>query len=162
MVNESIFSINNDSDNWPVATAEDLDKLISLAENVSSKLREMDEKASGLKQKSFWVISISYTFLALVVSIVINLDLYSLGAYYKVMTLVGLMLIIIPAVILFFNIRRNLKRLQKDIQVEESVLKDLLSMLHELENASRYRSIIDPVSSAAFKIRIRRLNFALN
>ncbi|MEZ8123729.1 hypothetical protein AB4563_16750 [Vibrio splendidus] len=145
-----------------VATAEDLEKLISLAENVSNNLHDMDSKASEIKQKSLWCVGIGYMFVGIAVVALTTVDFNSLGKVYELLIMGGMLVSVIPISILFVTMRRNLRRLLSDIKVEASVLQELLDMVHELENAGRYRSMIDPVSSIAFRMRLKRLHFSLD
>lgn len=156
------FDFNDKYGNQAVTTAEDLDKLISLAEDVSSNLHHMDAKASVIRQKSIWCVGIMYIFLGMTVVAFTALDMVSFSKLYELLIIGGILVSVIPVAILFYNMRRNLRRLQNDIQVEATVLQELLDMVHELENASRYRSMIDPVSSATFRMRLKRLHFAID
>lgn len=145
-----------------ITTAEDLDKLISLAEDVSNHLHDMDSKASEVRQKSLWLMGVAYMVFGVAAAAFATVNFASLGKIYEILIVGGIFVSAIPISILFMSMRRNLRKLQNDMKVESSVLQELLSMVHELENVGRYRSTIDPVSSAAFRMRLKRLHFAVD
>ncbi|MCQ1056920.1 hypothetical protein LRP52_02395 [Photobacterium sp. ZSDE20] len=143
------------------ATVNELDKLISLAENVSDKLKELDAEVTSIKQRQYWLVGVVYIIICLSLSLLLGIDLLQLDRVFQVATSGFLMIVTIPVMIIYTTSRRRILKLREDIEVESSVLKELLDMIHELENYGRFIESIDPVTIATYRMRLKRLRFSL-
>ncbi|HFG2121743.1 TPA: hypothetical protein ACGF9M_003615 [Vibrio cholerae] len=142
-----------------VSTPESVEKLISLAEEISSGLHAMDDKVNLIRQRLYWVVGLVYTIFAAVAYLFAFLDKGSYGVFLDIILFGALLLSLIPSTIFFISMNRERSKLNKEMKVEESVLNELLDMIYELDNANNYNSMYDPVSKAAIKIRLKRLKF---
>ncbi len=142
-------------------TASDLEKLISLAENVSDNLEDMYSKKTAIKQKTSWTIGLSYVLLvgSISFSYFYSGSFLSFNSSFDLLFAVGILILSVPFFIFFVTMNDKFKRLRNDIMIEDDVLAELLDIIHELENAGRYHSMIDPVTIAVLRIRLKRVHF---
>ncbi|EIA0834512.1 hypothetical protein K6335_002501 [Vibrio parahaemolyticus] len=150
----------HDSLSGVVSTPESIEKLISLAEDISDKLHEMDDKINLIKQRLYWVVGLAYLLVIAISYLYLFLDKGSYGALVDIVLGGASLLSVIPSTIFFLNMRREQSKLNKEMRVEESVLNELLDMIYELDNSNTFNSFYDPVSQAAIRIRLKRLKFS--
>ncbi|WP_261881498.1 hypothetical protein [Vibrio coralliirubri] len=138
--------------------SEDLEKIISLAEEVSHHVQDMDSKVGNLKQRMIITIAVLYTTAIAVYLYFEMLNLSNSGSY--ILTFAGLLLLAF-ATTSFSLVNRNIRKLKANIEVETAVLRELLDLASEMETASRRRSLVDPISIATFRMRLKRLHFSV-
>ncbi|WP_288878057.1 hypothetical protein [uncultured Citrobacter sp.] len=144
-------------------TIEDLNKLLLMAEDASDKAKALSNEMIANKQKSYWILGGAYVFVNILVITVFFLDMaqYEYRRYLFVI-FIGLGIVMaIPLLIMFANMRKKQMKLEEDIQIEYSVLTELLSLIHELDSFGRYVESIDSVSLATIRMRMKRLRFSL-
>lgn len=139
---------------------EDLDRLVSLAEDISENMQTMNSKITKIKQNFLWMIGFAYI---LIVAGFLIYYLYAINISELVKSLLyaSAFFIVVPFTILFSTMTNNLHKLKQDIRIERNILLELLDMIHELENASRHHLTVDPISNALFRMRLKRLHFTI-
>lgn len=163
MENEEKYGADDISKNHlnfvSATTSKDLEKLIELAESVSKNLYDSDQELSDTLELYMWHLLV-ITGLSFIGLIGLT-SKHSLGLdfIYSIIAGVSFCLVTFYVIGKIFKMRRKISLLRKDIIIEESVLRDLLEMLHEFENLSVYKHNFNTVNLAMLRMRIKRLYF---
>lgn len=139
----------------------DLDRLVSLAEDISENVQIMNLKIIKIKQGFFWLLGLAYIFIAVGLSIYHLNTLNTFEPIHKILFYIGALTFVLLVTILLSTMINNLRKLKQDMRIEKSILIELLDMIHELENASHYSSLVDPISNALLKMRLKRIYFTI-
>ena len=142
-------------------TLSELEKVISLAEDVSNNLKELEELFISNKQKQYIIFGCIYVFLTFSVLIILPTMIPDISSFYRMLFSISTLIMCFPFFIVMFNIRRRAKKLAEELKIESSVLAELLDLIHELENYSRFVESLDPVTVATYRMRLKRLRFSI-
>ena len=139
---------------------EDLDRLVSLAEDISENMQTMNSNITKIKQNFLWMIGFSYM---LIVAGFLIYYIYAINISESVQLLLyaSALFVAVPFAIFLSTMTNNLHKLKQDIRIEKDILIELLDMIHELENASRHHLTVDPINNALFRMRLKRLYFTI-
>ncbi|AKG68267.1 hypothetical protein WN53_03500 [Serratia fonticola] len=143
-------------------TVEELDKLLSLAEDASNKVKYLNIEISKTKQKTYWLYGALYFYAnaLAIIAFSLNITQYEYYRYFFVILFTSSIVMIFPFASTLMGMKRKQMKLREDIQIEHSVLKELLDLISELDSYGRYVKSIDPVSLATIRMRLKRLRFS--
>ncbi|TFH89199.1 hypothetical protein [Vibrio ouci] len=145
----------------PSSTLSELEKLISLAENVSGHLKELEELSMSNKQRQYIILGCIYAFVMFSALLLFSNMTLEISSIYRTIISASSLIMSLPLIVALFNARRRARKLSEDLEIESSVLAELLDLIHELENYSRFAESLDPVAIATYRMRLKRLRFSI-
>lgn len=141
---------------------DEIDKLVSLAEKVSENLADMNTRVSDIKLSLFRRFGIALTILFFSASYFLYFRNTAGFSFLVEVSVVAVCFsLCVTAAYSSVVMWNKLGKLREDIKIEESVLSDLLNIIHEMVNAKKLFSQVNSVDSALIKMRLKRLHFAV-
>lgn len=139
---------------------DDFEKIVAMAEESSSRLETIKKELARLKVKRYTCILVGYV---LIVSIFLVaylglVDFNSLPT--PILTALSISVSGLSIFSYYYFAKKETNQLLDDLSIEVDSLRELLDIIHEIENHQMLNQKEKHISLVMLKIRIRRLRFA--
>jgi len=139
----------------------EFEKLVYMAEESSEKLGKIKNKLARLKVKRFICIAIGY-FLIISIFLTFYFRLIDLGSTATpILTIMSVLVVAGSVFSYYFFVNKETNLLLEDLELELDSLRELLDIIHDIENRHIPNLLENEISLIMLKIRIRRLRFSV-
>ncbi|MGE6447932.1 hypothetical protein [Pseudoalteromonas tetraodonis] len=139
---------------------DDFEKIVAMAEESSSRLEIIKKELTRLKFKRFTCILVGYV---LIISIFLVaylglVDFNSVSA--PILTALSISVSGLSIFTYYYFVKKETNQLLDDLSIEVDSLRELLDIIHDIENNHVLNQKEKHIALVMLKIRIRRLRFA--